>query len=97
MKKPMTTEELFNKSYGILKEKDKLPDTLDYGLATSDPVPIRTYEFELKNNLDYGAVKGFIWICGLCIMMTEKDRRKDLVHLKPYLRVMRQCTLWQLC
>ena len=46
MKKPMTTKELFNKIYGILKEKDKLPDILDYGLATSNPVPIRTYEFE---------------------------------------------------
>lgn len=65
MKKPMTTEELFNKIYGILKEKDKLPDTLDYGLATSDPVPIRTYEFELKNNLDYGGSEGIyldLWI-----------------------------------
>ena len=65
MKKPMTTKELFNKIDGILKEKDKLPDILDYGLATSNPVTIRTYEFELKNNLDYGGCEGIyldLWI-----------------------------------
>ena len=65
MKKPMTTEDLFNKINGILKEKGKLPDILDYGLATSNPVPIRTYEFELKNNLDYGGYEGIyldLWI-----------------------------------
>ena len=65
MKKPMTTKDLFNKINGILKEKDRLPEILDYGLATSDPVPIRTYEFELKNNLDYGGSEGIyldLWI-----------------------------------
>ena len=40
MKRPMTTGELFNKIQGILKEKDKLPDILDYGLATYKSVPI---------------------------------------------------------
>lgn len=65
MKRPMTTEELFNKIHGILKEKDKLPDILDYGLATDNPVPIRTYQFDLKNNLDYGGSEGIyldLWI-----------------------------------
>lgn len=33
LKKPMTTEELFDKIKGILQEKDKLPDILDYGLG----------------------------------------------------------------
>ncbi len=51
LKKPMTTEELFDKIRGILKEKGKLPDILDYGLAAYNPVPIRTYEFDLKSNL----------------------------------------------
>ena len=65
MKKPMTTEELFNKIQDILKEKDMLPDILDYGLATSNPVPIRTYEFDLKSNLAYGGSEGIyldLWI-----------------------------------
>ena len=39
-KRPMTTEELFNRINGILKEKGKLPDILDYGLATHSPVPV---------------------------------------------------------
>ena len=54
MKKPMTTEELFNRIRGILKEKDKLPHILDYGLATHAPVSITNYEFDLKSNLGYG-------------------------------------------
>ena len=36
-KRSMTTEELFNRINGILKEKGKLPDILDYGLATHNP------------------------------------------------------------
>ena len=39
LKKPMTT-----KIKGILKEKGKLPDILDYGLGAYRPVPIKTYE-----------------------------------------------------
>ena len=57
-KKPMTTAELFNKICSILKEKGKLPNILDYHLATSHPVPIRTYEFGLKTNLAYGGNEG---------------------------------------
>ena len=44
LKKPMTTKELFDKIKGILKEKGKLPDILDYGLGAYRPVPIKTYE-----------------------------------------------------
>lgn len=33
LEKTMTTEELFNKIRGILNEKGKLTDILDYGLA----------------------------------------------------------------
>lgn len=65
LKKPMTTEELFNKICSILKEKELMPDILDYALATSDPVPMTTYEFDLKNNLDYGGSEGIyidLWI-----------------------------------
>lgn len=57
-KKPMTTEELFNIVCKILKEKGRLPDILDYGLPTYRPVPITTYEFDLKNNLGYGGSEG---------------------------------------
>lgn len=64
-KRPMTTEELFNRINGILKEKDKLPDILDYGLATHSPVPITNYEHGLRNKLDYGGSEGIyldLWI-----------------------------------
>lgn len=65
LKRPMTTEELFNKICSILKEKELMPDILDYALATGDPVPMTTYEFDLKNNLDYGGSEGIyidLWI-----------------------------------
>lgn len=65
LKKPMTTEELFDKIKGILKEKGKLPDILDYGLGAYRPVPIKTYEFDLKSNLAYGGSEGIyldLWI-----------------------------------
>lgn len=65
MNKPMTTEELFNKIQDILKEKGKLPAILDYGLATSSPVPIKMYEFDLVNKLAMGGSEGIyldLWI-----------------------------------
>lgn len=67
-KRPMTTEELFNRINGILKEKGRLPDILDYGLATYNPVPITNYEYDLRNNLDYGGNEGRTtsggrWLC----------------------------------
>ena len=65
MTRPMTTEELFEKINSILKEKGKIPDILDYGNATSNPVPIRTYEFDLGNSLNYGSNEGIyleLWI-----------------------------------
>lgn len=65
MNKPMTTEELFNKICNILKEKGRLPDILEYNLATKNPVPITTYEYELCSKLAYGGNEGIyldIWI-----------------------------------
>lgn len=64
-KRPMTTEGLFDNICKILKEKGKLPDILDYGLATHNPVLITNYEYDLKNNLDYGGNEGIyldLWI-----------------------------------
>ena len=65
MTRPMTTEELFEKINSILIEKSKIPDILDYGHATSNPIPIRTYEFDLGNSLNYGGNEGIylnLWI-----------------------------------
>lgn len=65
MKKPMTTKALFHKIQGILTEKDKIPDILDYASPAFTPVPITTCEFGLKNNLDYGGSEGIyldLWI-----------------------------------
>lgn len=65
VKKPMTTEELFDRIKDILNEKGKLPEILDYGLGAYHPVPIRTYEFDLKSNLAYGSNEGIyldLWI-----------------------------------
>ena len=38
MESPMTTEELFEKINSILIEKGKIPDILDYSLATSNQI-----------------------------------------------------------
>ena len=65
MTRPMTTEELFEKINNILKEKGKIPDILDYSHPTSNPIPIRTYEFDLRNSLAYGGNEGIyleLWI-----------------------------------
>lgn len=65
MTKPMTTEELFNKVYDILKEKGRIPDILEYGHVTGSPVSITTYEYELGSKLAYGGNEGIyldIWI-----------------------------------
>lgn len=65
MKRPLTTEKLFDTIRSILKEKDKLPDILDYGLAISHPLLIRTCGFDLKSNLAFGGSEGIylgFWI-----------------------------------
>ena len=65
MTKPMTTEELFNKAFDILKEKGRIPDILEYGHAAGSPVSITTYEYELGSKLAYGGNEGIyldIWI-----------------------------------
>ena len=54
----MTTGELFDAICKILKEKGKMPNILDYGLATHNPAPIINYEYSLKNKLDYEGNEG---------------------------------------
>lgn len=73
MDRPMTTAELFEKIQSILQEKGKLPDILDYGLEDDSPVPIRTYEFELRNSLKYGGSEGIY--LDLYIDFYEEDER----------------------
>lgn len=65
MKRPMTTEEFFDRICGILREKGMMPDILDYALATHEPVPMATYEYSIGNSLDYGGSEGIyldLWI-----------------------------------
>ena len=78
MTRPMTTEELFEKINSILKEKSKIPDILDYSLATSNPIPIRTYEFDLRNSLNYGGNEGIyldLWI----EYLVENEKRRAAI------------------
>lgn len=77
MNKPMTTEDLFNKIYNILKEKGRLPDILEYGSAVRNPVPITTYKYELGSKLAYGGNEGIyldIWMEYSAVR--EKTRQK---------------------
>ena len=65
LKRPMTTEEFFNKICDILRQKGLMPDILDYALPTHEPIPMKTYEFNIRNNLDYGGSEGIyidLWI-----------------------------------
>ena len=96
MTRPMTTEEFFEKINSLLKGKGKLPDILDYGHPTSNPVPIRTYEFALGNCLDYGANEGIyldFWI--------EYLVRNDIGPLsaltKHCMKMKGLCTKWHHC
>lgn len=96
MYRPMTTEELFNRIQDILKEKDKLPAILDYGLAIHRPVPIKTYEFDLINKLSHGGSEGIyleLWI-GLSILSTAAGKRENSVHLRHCTKIIMQCMSW---
>lgn len=75
MKRPMTTKEYFKTICKILSEKGKIPkNILDYFLPTSKEIPIKTYEFNLKNNLDYGGSEGIY--LDLFISFTSKEEKK---------------------
>lgn len=78
LKEPMTTKELFYKIKDILKDKGKLPAILDYGVAAYQPVPVITYEFDIKSDLAYGGSEGIyleLWI----EHFAEGGRRADRV------------------
>ena len=96
-KRPMATGELFDKIFGILKEKGKLPNILDYGLAAYRIVPITNYEFDLKSNLDYGANEGIY----LDLWIEYYVKREKTVNGIGTFKTLREdneaCTLWQPC
>ena len=75
MTRPMTTEELFEKINSILIEKSKIPDILDYGHAPSNPVPIRTYEFDLGSSLNYGGNEGIYLDFWIKYRVENEERR----------------------
>ena len=65
MVRPMTTSELFSTIKNILKAKGRLPNILDYDIATTKQVPIKTCEFLLRSHLMYGESEGIyldLWV-----------------------------------
>lgn len=82
MDKPMTTADLFNKICDILKEREVFPDILDYALAESTPMPITTYEYNLKNNLDYGGSEGIYLDLWIVTYTGNEPRNKRLATFK---------------
>lgn len=57
-KTPYTTKELFNIINQHLKEKGLLPDILDYGIAESKDIPIRSYAWDLIGIVNFGGSEG---------------------------------------
>lgn len=59
-KKPYTGYELFNVITDILKDKDLIPDIVDYTSARTEAVTlIKNEEFEIRPVLMYGGSEGF--------------------------------------
>ena len=82
-KKPITTTEHFEQIYRILKANGMIPETLlDYGGAARVPVPIKTYEFEIRSNLDYGSCEGIYLDLWIEYYEEEKRQRKELGTFK---------------
>lgn len=74
--------EYFEIICNLLSEKGKIPETiLDYKLSTSDAVPIKTYEFSLKNNLDYGGSEGIYLVLWIEVRV---NREKQLYPLGTF-------------
>lgn len=82
MKKPMTTEELFDKIKDNLKVQGKIPTILDYGLATRNPVPITTYQFDLRSKLAYGGNEGIYLDLWIEYFANKEKQRKGLGTFK---------------
>ena len=81
-RRPMTTDELFNRIVMILKEKNRLPDILDYGLATGNALPITNCEFDLRSNLAYGNNEGIYLDLWIEYFYEDENYRKSLGTFK---------------
>lgn len=57
-KKPFTTVELFNVINELLKKKGVLPDILDYGIEATNPVELRSYQFDVIGIVNFGGSEG---------------------------------------
>ncbi len=82
MQKPMTTAELFDKICHIIKEKQKIPDILDYQLAAFNPIPITDYQFDLKTYLNYGGSEGIYLDCWIELYKNHEKCAYDLGTFK---------------
>ncbi len=77
-KKPYTNNEVFDIIINTLKEKDTFPKNIDYALSAGrrDCKEIRTYEFNIRNSLNFGGSEGIyldIWL-----EYYEKDETKKI-------------------
>lgn len=80
--KPITTDEYFNLICRLLSGKGLMPDDLlDYRLAAHESVPIRTYEFNIRNNLEYGANEGIYLDIGIGY---EEDGEQQIKRLGTF-------------
>lgn len=57
-KKPFTTGELFDTILQQIREDGKLPQHIDYAVATMDSVDIKDYGFDVVGQVNYGGSEG---------------------------------------
>ncbi len=81
-KRPLTTGEYFNLIKARLEQKGMLPDILEYGLPTFRPAPIRTYQFDLRSNLDYGCSEGIYLDLAITYYEDEEVKHDNLGTFK---------------
>ena len=75
--------EYFEIICNLLSEKGKIPESiLDYKLSTLDASPMKTYEFSLKHNLDYGGSEGIYLVLWIEIRVNGEKRLYPLGTFK---------------
>ena len=80
--KPFTTEELFNTIVENFDNKE-LFEILDYQLATSKPVNITDYHFDIVGDLTYGSSEG-IYLSMFLKGYITKQREFERVHIGTF-------------
>ena len=78
-KEPYMTDEFFNAVISRLKDNGQIPNNIDYIRATDSPEPIRTDEFSITNNLDFGGSEGAY--LDLAIRIVDDDGNKAVFPL----------------